>query len=85
MVVAGVMFSLIVSWLWILGLLGFCSLIFISLLSLSFYDVKKVVAFSTSCHLSLILSFVCCSPGILVFHIITHGFVKGTIFIISGA
>lgn len=84
-VVAGVVFSLMIGWLWIVGVFGFCSLVFISLLSLSFYDVKKIVAFSTSCHLSLILCIVCFSPGLLVLHIITHGFVKGSVFIVSGA
>lgn len=83
-VVAGVMFSLIVGWIWIIGVFGFLSLLFVSLLSLSFYDVKKIVAFSTSCHLSLILCMVCFSPSLLLLHIMTHGFIKGSIFIVSG-
>jgi NADH:ubiquinone oxidoreductase subunit 5 (subunit L)/multisubunit Na+/H+ antiporter MnhA subunit len=85
MVVAGVMFSLMIGWVWLLGIFGFLSLLFVSLLSLSFYDVKKIVAFSTSCHLSLILCIVCFSPSLLLLHIMTHGFVKGSVFIVSGA
>jgi NADH:ubiquinone oxidoreductase subunit 5 (subunit L)/multisubunit Na+/H+ antiporter MnhA subunit len=85
MVVAGVMFSLMIGWLWLFGIFRFLSLFFIALLSLSFYDVKKIVAFSTSCHLSLMLCMICFSPGLLVLHIITHRFVKGSIFIVSGA
>lgn len=84
MVVAGVFFSLLLGWLWLVGIFRFLSLLFISLSSLSFYDIKKIVAFSTSCHLSLILSYLIVFPSMLILHIITHGFVKRPIFILSG-
>jgi len=49
------------------------------------YDGKKMVALSTSVHLVVII--ICGAVGlygIVVFHIVTHGFVKASAFVNSG-
>lgn len=66
----------------------FLPLVAIALMSLylsGWYDGKKMVALSTSVH--LVVMIICRAVGlygIVVFHIITHGFVKASAFVNSG-
>merc|ERR1712158_290153 len=66
-------------------LLPIVTIVMISLYLSGWYDGKKIVALSTSVHLVVII--ICRSVrlyGIVVFHIITHGFVKASAFVNSG-
>lgn len=60
------------------------SVVIISLYLSRWYDRKKMVALSTSVHLVVII--ICGATrlyGIVVFHIVTHGFVKASAFVNS--
>jgi len=59
-------------------------MLMMSLYLSGWYDGKKIVALSTSVHLVVIL----CALGwgmygLVVFHIVTHGFVKASAFVNS--
>lgn len=66
----------------------FLPLVAVMIMSLylsGWYDGKKIVALSTSVHLVVIIM---CGAvglyGVVVFHIVTHGFVKASAFVNSG-
>lgn len=51
----------------------------------NWFDVKKMIAFSTSVHLGIIsIALVSGIYGVIMFHVITHAFVKATAFVASG-
>jgi NADH:ubiquinone oxidoreductase subunit 5 (subunit L)/multisubunit Na+/H+ antiporter MnhA subunit len=65
-------------------LLPIVAIIIISLYLSRWYDGKKIVALSTSVH--LVVMMICRAVrlyGVVVFHIITHGFVKASAFVNS--
>jgi NADH:ubiquinone oxidoreductase subunit 5 (subunit L)/multisubunit Na+/H+ antiporter MnhA subunit len=83
MVVAGVFLIMIYAEFSIL--LPLVAVVMISLYLSGWYDGKKMVALSTSVHLVVIM--ICRAVGlygIVVFHIVTHGFVKASAFVNSG-
>lgn len=82
MVVAGVF--LIMLYMEFSMLIPMVSVVIISLYLSGWYDGKKIIALSTSVHLVVIM--ICRAVGlygIVVFHIITHGFVKASAFVNS--
>lgn len=83
MVVAGVFLIMIyIEYSLIIPLL---SVVMISLYLSRWYDRKKMVALSTSVH--LVVMIICGATGlyrIVVFHIVTHRFVKASAFVNSG-
>lgn len=60
-------------------------MIIISIFLGNWFDSKKIIAFSTSVHLGVMfLSSTMGMAGLVLFHIITHGFVKASAFVSSG-
>lgn len=81
-VVAGVMLGMLV-------ILNSCVRVVAVILPMFFlsrwFDVKKIIAFSTSVHLGVMaLTMISGMFGLTLFHIVTHAFVKATAFVISG-
>ncbi|MBP94370.1 hypothetical protein CMK18_00280 [Candidatus Poribacteria bacterium] len=83
MVVAGVF--LIMMYMEFSLFLPLTAIVLMSLYLSGWYDGKKIVALSTSVHLVVMMM---CGAlglyGIVVFHIITHGFIKASAFVNSG-
>merc|ERR1711976_749502 len=62
-----------------------CVGIIIMGLNVSLIDVKKVIAFSTAVNLALMAQFISLQLwGMVVVHIMTHAFIKASVFIWSG-
>jgi len=82
MVVAGVMLGMILGFSSYLGVIA----VILPILFLSrWFDVKKMIAFSTSVHLRVMrIAIMSGIFGLTLFHIITHAFVKATAFVTSG-
>jgi len=82
MVVAGVMLSMILGGSLVLGL---STIVIISMFLPSWFDGKKIIALSTSVHLTVIFIAVSCGIyRLCLIHILTHAFVKATCFVSSG-
>lgn len=66
-------------------LMSMVGMVMISLYLSGWYDGKKIIALSTSVHLVVILCAVRWGIyGLVLFHIVTHGFVKASAFVNSG-
>lgn len=83
MVVAGVFLGML--YMEMRLLLPTLGIIVMSLYLSGWYDRKKMIALSTSVHLVVMLCAVRLGIyGLVVFHIVTHGFVKASAFVNSG-
>lgn len=80
-VVAGVILGMLLRFDSCLRVIG----VMLPMLFLSgWFDVKKIIAFSTSVHLGVIaVTIISGIFGLTLFHIITHAFVKATAFVTS--
>lgn len=79
-VVAGVVLRI----MWFEGTLviGLISLIVMSLILPSWYDRKKMIALSTSVHLSVMICILGLRIwGLVIIHIVTHGLIKASAFV----
>lgn len=71
-------------------ILGCYSLVYNSLSSVSYLDLKRIIAYSTCTHISLIIMVLGCSlycifhSNIGMYHLLYHGFCKSLTFMISG-
>ena len=71
----------------IIFLFFFCSLtsIYSGVLGTIEFDIKKIIAYSTVSQMSLLFLFsICVYDWITLFYLITHGFFKSLLFLISG-
>lgn len=69
----------------ILGLIGGITTLFGARAALAQYDLKKVIAYSTTSQLGLmIISISLGYPKLALFHICTHAFFKSLLFLCSG-
>nr|YP_025944.1 NADH dehydrogenase subunit 5 [Ophiura luetkenii]AAO65636.1 NADH dehydrogenase subunit 5 [Ophiura luetkenii] len=94
MVVAGVFLlfrcsPLFENSLWALitiSLLGSVTALFAASVALSQYDIKKIVAYSTTSQLGLmVVAIGIGAPNLALFHICTHAFFKALLFLCSGS
>jgi NADH:ubiquinone oxidoreductase subunit 5 (subunit L)/multisubunit Na+/H+ antiporter MnhA subunit len=61
------------------------AVVIMSMFLSNWFDSKKIIAFSTSVHLGVMfLGSTMGIAGLVLFHIITHGFVKASAFVSSG-
>jgi NADH-ubiquinone oxidoreductase chain 5 len=83
MVVAGVVLRMV---MFEGGLsIGLISLVIISIILPSWYDGKKIIALSTSVHLSVIMSMIGLELWrLVIIHIVTHGLIKASAFVNCG-
>ena len=71
-------------------ILACISLVYNSLSSVCYLDLKRIIAYSTCTHISLIIMILACSlycnlgSHISMYHLLYHGFCKSLTFMISG-
>lgn len=83
MVVAGVILGILISIPTLA--IRIIRLICITLYSMRWYDVKKMIALSTSVHLAVMISLLGLGLyGMVFLHVILHGLVKASAFVTSG-
>nr|YP_008994251.1 NADH dehydrogenase subunit 5 [Ophiacantha linea]AGQ49785.1 NADH dehydrogenase subunit 5 [Ophiacantha linea] len=69
-----------------LGLIGSLTALFASSVALAQFDLKKVVAYSTTSQLGLMIVAISLGlPNLALFHICTHAFFKSLLFLCSGS
>nr|YP_009545852.1 NADH dehydrogenase subunit 5 [Ophioceres incipiens]AYO99644.1 NADH dehydrogenase subunit 5 [Ophioceres incipiens] len=93
MVVAGVFllfrtYPLLTAYNWalpLISLLGALTALFAASIALTQYDIKKIIAYSTTSQLGLMIVAIGLSaPNLALFHICTHAFFKALLFLCSG-
>nr|YP_009545878.1 NADH dehydrogenase subunit 5 [Ophioplinthus brevirima]AYO99670.1 NADH dehydrogenase subunit 5 [Ophioplinthus brevirima] len=94
MVVAGVFLlfrcsPLIYSFTWappLISIIGAITALFAASAALTQYDIKKIVAYSTTSQLGLmVIAIGINAPNLALFHICTHAFFKALLFLCSGS
>nr|AYO99696.1 NADH dehydrogenase subunit 5 [Ophiosteira sp. Op725.7] len=94
MVVAGVFLlfrcsPLIINLTWastLISILGAITALFAASVALTQYDIKKIIAYSTTSQLGLmVIAIGIGAPNLALFHICTHAFFKALLFLCSGS
>jgi proton-translocating NADH-quinone oxidoreductase chain L len=54
------------------------------LLAITQFDLKKIIAYSTMSQLGFMMTIVCISPDVALFHLVNHGWLKALLFLAAG-